>query len=131
MSRLFLSHAHRDSAVAAKIAAALDQVGLDTFQPARHLRAGTSWRQGVKDALAEADAVVLVIATPDAASNSWIAYEAGVAEATGKPIIVLASHDIPSDELPVEFASHDLVLFDPDDPAAVASTIKRRVRAMA
>lgn len=131
VTRLFLSHAHRDAAVAAKIAAALDRAGLQTIQPARHLRPGASWRQSVKDGLADADAVVLVIATPDTVSNSWIAYEAGAAEALGKPIIVLASHDIPSDELPVELASHDIVLFDPHDPAAVAPTIRRRVRAIA
>ena len=116
MSKVFLSYPHRDSALAARVAEQLAKAGMAVFDPAHDISSEQSWRKKVIAAIEATDIVALVIGSPDAAASSWITYETGVAEARGKQVIVLASHDFALSELPIELEGYRVVSFDPERP---------------
>ena len=130
MAKILISHSRRDSAVAEKIAHALQEVkaspGVTTFLD-QNLKPGDDFRKSVDTNLRNSDAVVVVAATPDAVSNSWMGYEIGAAEALRKPIILLTSNRHSLSEFPEEFASFPVVVFDPDEPEDAAQEIIGRL----
>jgi hypothetical protein len=127
--KIFVSHSRRDSAVAEKIAQAVQGVGrlrIVTFLD-KDLKPGDDFRKATDVNLRSADAVLAVVASPDAARNSWMDYEVGAAEALGKPIIVLASNRHSLSEFPEGFRSFPVVVFDPDEPEGAAKEIVGRI----
>ena len=89
MAKIFVSYSRRESAIAEKIAHALQEAG-QTFLD-RNLKPGEDWRKAVETAIKISDAVLVVIASPDTVGSSWTGYEIGMAEALGKPIMLLTS----------------------------------------
>src|ERR1700730_16838582 len=102
---IFISHGQRDAALAERVATALEHLGLEALD-ARTLRAGENRRTMVKSAIKRADAVIMLASSPQTLSSSWMSYEAGVAEALGKHVILLLPSKYPVTELPPEFASN-------------------------
>jgi hypothetical protein len=88
--RVFLSHAQADSELARKLGRLLaERAGAQVFL-AESLSAGEDWLARMRDELAEADAVVVLL-TPKAVRSSWVLHEIGAAWALKKTIIAVAS----------------------------------------
>ena len=123
MRSVFLSYPHRDRAVAQEIKKELGLLGMPAFDLANEVSTGDSLRTTLRHAIERADALVLLIASPAAAAASWVGYEAGMADALGKRIILLLSQDHATDELPADMATWRVIQFDPKRPDHVARGI--------
>jgi hypothetical protein len=130
MSKLsvFISYSHRDADLARELEKKLESLGLDAFNPERDLHPGDDWRKATQAAIKRSDAVVL-IASPHTLSSSWTSYEAGMAEALGKRVMVLLPNRHSVSELPEEFAGRNVLSFDPQAPEQAAQDIASRLAA--
>ncbi len=117
MTKVFISHSHRDAVVAAEIERELEHCGVDVVNPAYEVpRPELSFRNVVEKGIRRADAVIVLIASPEAAGLSWVAYEMGMAEAIGKPVLVLASNSFSPSGLPSDLLAPIVLSFDPRTP---------------
>ena len=121
--QLFLSHSARDSSVASMLEKSLEKLGFDTFNPMRDIGPGHNWRTSVQAAIRRSDVVLLLMASPDTAAASWMAYEAGMAEALGKRLVVLAPDRFSFAQIPFELAGHRILNVDPNVPERAARDI--------
>jgi nucleoside 2-deoxyribosyltransferase len=124
---VFLSYSSRDRDVAGRVERALKRLGLAAFNPARDVHVGEHWRKAIQAAIKRADALVLLATSPQSAASSWMAYEAGVAEALGKPVMILLPDKYPVTELPADFAAGQVLDFDPEAPERAAREIVDRL----
>ena len=131
MRRVFLSHSRRDADLAAGIARELRRRGIEPFDVLDNVTAGEDWRQTIKSAIRRADGFVLIVSTPEAVSTSWASYELGMAEALGKQILLLLSHNYTIAELPLDMAGLPIVPFDPAHPQLAAHEVVDRLLAAA
>jgi nucleoside 2-deoxyribosyltransferase len=129
MPKIFISHSSRDAALAAKLEKELERLGLPTFNPSHEIDPNQNWRKAILAAIRRADALIVLVASPEAASTSWVGYETGMAEALGKRVIVLASQDHSPAELPADLAASQIVGFDPAEPERAARDIVERLAA--
>jgi len=98
--RLYVSYAASDSELARKIGRLLsDRTGARVFLW-ESLSAGQDWQPRMREELAEADAVVVLV-TPKAVHSSWVLHEVGAAWGLKKPVIALASGRRVLDRLPL------------------------------
>jgi hypothetical protein len=129
-AKVFVSYNRRDAAVAEKIARALRRVKtprtLTTFLD-RNMKPGDNFRETIYKNLQDSDAVLVVAASPDVVSSSWMGYEIGMAEALHKPVMLLTSDRYSLSEFPEDFASFPVVVFDPDNPEGAAQEIAGRL----
>ena len=123
MRSIFLSFPHRDRAVARAVEKELERLGLNAITVAVEVSSGDSLRKSLRRAIERADAMVLLIASPEAAAASWVGYEAGMADALGKRIIVLLSQDHATHELPADIATGRIIPFDVKKPDQAARGI--------
>jgi TIR domain-containing protein len=128
---VFMSYRNRDAKLAERVASALKHLGFDALDPTRDLRPGESWRRAIQSAIKRSDAVIMVALTPHALSSSWMAYEARIAEALGKRIMLLLPSKYPVTELPDDFASTPIVDIDPQMPERAAQDVASRLAAAA
>ena len=131
MASVFLSHSARDAKMAAAIARELSKLGVEAFDASEDCGQARYVRQVIKAAIRRADAFVLVIGAPDTASASWAAYELGMAEALGKPILTLLSHNHVAAELPADLAGLPVAPFDPAHAEQAAHVVVDRLLAAA
>jgi TIR domain len=124
---IFISHGERDADLAQRVESALQRVGLDAFNPAREVRPGDDWRKSIQAAIKRSDALIMLFSTPHHLSSSWMTYEAGMAEALGKRVMVLLPNKYPVTELPADVASAQIVEFDPQAPERAAHDIAARL----
>lgn len=129
MPRVFVSHGARDASLAAAIARALRKHGVEAFDIS-DAEQGYA-RQVIKSAIRKADGFVLVLGAPDTATSSWVGYELGMAEALGKPILLLLSHKHGAAELPPDLAGLPILPFDPAKPETVGREAVDRLLAPA
>jgi nucleoside 2-deoxyribosyltransferase len=126
---VFLSYSDRDADLAKRFGDALKGLGLKSFTERRGLRPGEDWRKAIQTAIRQSDALIMLVAHPQRASASWMSYEAGVAEALGKRVLVLLSNRYPVTELPVDVATSRVVDFDPQAPERAAHDIAEQLAA--
>ncbi len=111
---IFLSYSKQDEGKLAAIVQKLRQQGLyeDNQLPAiqHEVTAGEDFRKEIKRSISEADTVV-IIWTPASANSSWVNYEAGMADALGKRIIVVRP-DQNSPTLPANLNSAGIKIVD-------------------
>ena len=131
MPRVFVSHGARDANLAAAIARALRKHGVEAFDISDNDPAEGYVRQTIKSAIRKADGFVLVLGAPDTAASGWTGYELGMAEALGKPALLLLSHKHAAGELPLELAGLPIVPFDPALPELAAHEVVDRLLAAA
>ncbi len=124
---VFISYGQRDAELAERVEAALKQFGLEAFNPAREMRPGGDWRKSIQSAIKRSDAVIMLALTPQYLSSSWMSYEAGIAEALGKRVMLLLPNRYSVTELPADFASTQIVEFDPQAPERAAHDIASRL----
>ena len=92
--RIFLSYAYQDRDLVQSVEEALREHKIVTAEdviivdPQKNVHAGENIRELIKDAISSASKVV-IIASNDSAASQWVNYEAGMATALGKPIVVI------------------------------------------
>jgi hypothetical protein len=129
--RVFISYKSSDAALAKQVAIALKPLGFDALNAKRESRSGEDWAKTTQSAIKRSDAVIMVALTPQNLSSSWMSYEAGVAEALGKRVMLLIPNTYPVTELPAEFASTPIVEIDPQAPERAAQDVASRLAAAA
>ena len=72
--KVFISHAHSDEQLAQKVAAILQEAGLEVWDAKREIMPGDNWAQQVSNALQESEAMVVLL-TPDAVRSEWVRWE--------------------------------------------------------
>ena len=72
--KVFISHAHSDEQLAQKVAAILQEAGLEVWDAMREIMPGDNWAQHVSNALQESEAMVVLL-TPDAVQSEWVRRE--------------------------------------------------------
>lgn len=127
-TKVFVSSSRRDAAIAEKIALALRQIDFDSGRAVttfidRDIDAGSDFRDAIHKALRKSDAVLVVATSPELASNGWIGYEIGMAEALHKPVILAMTDRHSLSEFPEDFSSVRSVIFDPNKPEGAAREI--------
>jgi hypothetical protein len=106
----------------------LKHLGFDAWN-AKEVRPGEDWGKAIQPAIKQSDALVMVALTPQTLSSSWMAYEAGIAEALGKRVMLLLPNKYPVTELPADFASTPIVEIDPQAPERAAHDVASRLAA--
>ena len=93
--KVFLSHAHLDAPLAARIRKALAERGLEVWAPDRDLLPGDNWAGETVRALEESEAMVVLL-TPAAASSPYvkreIEYALGGKNYSNRPIPVVVGN---------------------------------------
>ena len=103
--KVFISHAHTDAALVARITEALERSGLEVWDADREILPGDNWAGEVARALEESQAMVVLL-TPDAATSPWvkreIEYALGAKNYTNRliPVVVGDPDGFPAGELP-------------------------------
>jgi hypothetical protein len=126
MRKVFLSYGRRDAILAAAIARELGKFGVEALFD-EGITPGDDFRRAIKSAVRKADGFVLVVTSPDAAASSWTSYELGMAEALGKPILLLLSQNHSASQLPSDLVGVPIVAFDPERPETVGREIVDRL----
>ena len=72
--KVFISHAYSDEPLAQKVAAILQEAGLEVWDAVREILPGDNWAQQVSNALQESEAMVVLL-TPDAVRSEWVRRE--------------------------------------------------------
>jgi hypothetical protein len=124
---VFLSYSQRDADIAESVESALERLGLYAFMSSRELRPGEDWRKAIHAALKRADALVMLAVSPQTSVSSWMPYEAGMAEALGKRVMVLVPKRYPAEDLPADVTTGQIVDFDPKAPDRAAQDIFKRL----
>ncbi len=126
---IYLSYSQRDSEIAARVEKTLRRLGFDAFNPARDVSPGEDWRKAIQAAVKRSDALILLITSPDSVVASWMSYEAGMAEALEKRVLVLASNRHSVSELPAELGGVPIVDLDPLAPERAAQHVVEELAA--
>ena len=95
--KVFLSYAYQDSDIAEQVSRLLEENGHDTdgmsfIDPQVNTKIGDDIREAIKQQMCSASNVVIIV-TPNSAKSQWVNYEAGMASALDKPIILIRSKD--------------------------------------
>lgn len=86
MSRIFLSHAAEDSQIASELAARFHDTGLESWVDELDMETGRDLSRGIKEALREARAIVVLV-SERSANSPWVQFEIGAAIGMGKQLI--------------------------------------------
>lgn len=103
--KVFISHAHKDAALARKVATVLRESGLDVWDEEYEIMPGENWAEKISEALRESEAMVVLL-TPEALESSNVLWEIGYAlgkESYEKrliPVIVGNPDMLPKDKIP-------------------------------
>jgi hypothetical protein len=127
---VFISYRNRDAELGERFATALKHLGFDAWN-AVEVRPGEDWGKAIQSAIKQSDALVMVALTPQTLSSSWMSYEAGIAEALGKRVMLLFPNKYPVTELPADFASTPIVEIDPQAPEQAAHDVASRLASAA
>jgi hypothetical protein len=91
--KIFLSYAREDRGLVGAVQRALRKHGIAgnnvvIMDPHQKLKAGSNVRKMIKDQISSASKVV-IIGSENSANSVWVNYEAGMAAALGKPIVLV------------------------------------------
>jgi TIR domain len=98
--KIFISHAEPDQSFAKDLARRLSKEGLAVWNPYEELSPGDNWASGIGQALAQSDAV-LVLLSPDSVDSEWVRHEIEYALGSMKlqnrllPVVVRPTEGIP------------------------------------
>lgn len=109
---IFISHASTDHDFAANLAGSLKERGFASYLSGSEIHAGSKWLDHLRAAVEKADGFVLVMPTVTASSSNNAFFEAGVARALGKSVVVVVPHlnEVDQSNIPVDLA--DTVIVD-------------------
>jgi hypothetical protein len=91
--RIFLSYAQQDQGIVGEVKRQLLKQGLVTgddliIDPKSDIKSGDNIREAIRRQMRDANKVV-IIHSADSAQSQWVNYEAGMASALGKPVVVV------------------------------------------
>lgn len=92
--KVFISYAHQDRRFVEALKHRLGDIlkeplqSLDVFDVQFRIKAGENIRGAIQSAMREASTVVIV-SSPDSDASPWVSYEAGLADALGKKVVVV------------------------------------------
>ena len=123
---VFISHAEKDRPYATTLSRALVHAGLRVWEP-NGVQPGDNWALKAGEALAEADAVVVLL-SPDSVASEWVRREIEFAISSPRfkhrliPVLVRPTRDVPwiLQELPQ--------WLEMDDPSGAAKRIVSLLR---
>lgn len=103
--KVFISHAHTDEPLVKKVAAALEDAGLEVWDDTREIMPGDNWANKVAQALQESEAMVVLL-TPDALRSNWVRRD--IEYALGEqgyrkrliPVLVGDPENLPPEDVP-------------------------------
>lgn len=98
--KVFVSHSAVDTVFARKLRNLLFQRANARVFTTEELSAGEKWESKLRNELAAAD-VVVVLLTPNSVDSSWVLHEIGAAWALGKPIIPVVTRRDVLNKMPV------------------------------
>ena len=124
--KIFLSYARHDRELANRLVKQLEHKGHKVWDPERELLPGAEWTASLRRALADSDAMVLLL-SPDSAESRWVTYELEYAlsakHLSGRLIPVLVR---PTKNLP--WILHELQMIrGSDDVAKISRQITDRL----
>lgn len=101
---VFISYSHKDEELAKELCQLLEAEGLECFMSGRDIRSGDPWTEKIRNALVNAQEILLVI-TSDSIESKWVLCEGGAGWALGKPMVP-ALLKIEPDSLPEPIKRH-------------------------
>ncbi len=127
--KVFLSHSYSDKGAVAAIHDQLATSGIEVWISEQHPEPGTLVGKKILDAIQQTD-VLVVLLTEASSVSQYVHQEIGAALAAKKPVIPLATFDVPADRLGM-LAGVEWLRVDPSNPAVAganlaASLLKRR-----
>ncbi|GAB3000223.1 toll/interleukin-1 receptor domain-containing protein [Saccharothrix stipae] len=128
MPQVFISYQHRDGELAAKLAEALESVGLDVWLDTNELLPGMPLGTGIDAGLRSSDAVLAVITAEHL--SPWTLREIETAASTGTLLIPVLAAGAP-ERLPHTLASRQSVRADFSSPESLRRLAERVRRAIA
>lgn len=124
--KVFLSYARHDRDLAAKVVSQLELKGHKVWDPERELLPGDEWTGYLKKALADSEAMVVLL-SPESAESRWVSYELEYAlsakHLSGRLIPVLTR---PTKNMPWILRELQMIQGS-DDPADISRQIVKRL----
>ena len=117
---VFVSHSQSDRQLAKQVAAVLESFDLDVFVDVDEVALGEKLEDVVWDAMADSQAIVMVV--PNNPPSSWMAFEMGAAKAWNKPVYAIADGVEDARRLS---GLHDIAVYPPSRADEIAIEIKR------
>ena len=102
--KVFISHSHKDEALAKKVATILQEDGLDVWDE-NEILPGENWAEKIAQALNESKAMIVLL-TPEALQSRWVQYEIEYALTKKSyshrlfPVVIGTPQEIPNDSIP-------------------------------
>ncbi len=129
--KLFLSYSHRDRPFAERLGAQLRALGADVLSDYSSVRPGDDLQAALRDALENADGVILVVPEPGSPAANNAFFEAGAARALGKPVVAVLPNPDPArgGELPADMYGRAVFNASGLAPESLASSIVSALRA--
>lgn len=103
--KVFISYARKDEALAGKVAATLEEAGLDAWYDKREIMPGENWADNIAKGLKESDAMVVLL-TPHALESDLVSLDIdhALSEKAYKnrliPVLVGEPEDFSSHKIP-------------------------------
>ena len=119
--KVFMSYSDSDAMLAARVSDALENNGLEVWDPDRELFPGDNWAAEVARALEESDAMVVLL-TPAVAGSRWVKrdveYALGAKNFSNRliPVVVGDRDQFPTNEMP--WIVRRMPWFSLEDPEA-------------
>jgi TIR domain len=121
--KVFVSYRGQDAALASKITNELEKSGLQLWDVTKRLTSADNFRQVIRAAIDQSQALVVIVGSPSAANGGWLSYEAGMFDAMDKPVFVLASNVHAQSDFPADLRDTRFRTFDPAEPEVVARSV--------
>jgi len=113
--KIFISHAVANKNIARSLAEALEATKekVTTFLASRpgDIRADEDWLDGIKRALQEADAYIIIL-TPESVLRPWINFEAGAALFFKRRLVFVRIQTLSTDDIPLPMNSRQVYAID-------------------
>jgi hypothetical protein len=109
-NRVFISYASQDRDFVERLKPELTKIlskksqPLEIFDVQSHAKVGSDVRKAIKTAMDRAGTVV-VVSSPDGDASQWVNYEAGLADALGKKLVIVGRRGMRKSALVNRFAN--------------------------
>jgi hypothetical protein len=124
---VFISYSHKDEELAKELRQLLEARDLKCFMSSMDIRSGDPWAEAIRDALVDAQELLLVI-TPDSIKSRWVMCEGGAGWALGKRMVP-ALLEVEPDLLPEPIKRHQAKKIDTaTQRESLAKEIAERLR---
>jgi hypothetical protein len=89
--RVFLSHSTQDLWISERLKEKMEEVGVEVWLDAFDLPGGRNVKERIKEGMRSATEC-LILLSPASCESDWVKHEAGLADAYGKPTVLVLLH---------------------------------------